>query len=201
MYDVACINALHRETTARWHAEEVDQPHAGLWGVVCLQHGFNFRLWHEEDKARAPEAGDARIATVKRAIDKLNQQRNDAIEQINDFLEAELRARGVRPAADAPLNTETPGSVVDRLSILALRIFHLEEQLNRTDVNESHRSSVAGKLAICREQQADLSLGLRQLLDDLEAGRKRHKNYRALKMYNDPSLNPYLYDAERRKAA
>jgi hypothetical protein len=201
MYDVARINALHQETTVRWHAEEVDQPLAGFWGVVCLQHGFNFRLWHEEDKARAPEATDARIAAVKRAIDRLNQQRNDAIEQINDCLEAELRARGVRPAADAPLNTETPGSVVDRLSILALRIFHLEEQLQRTDVDEVHHRSVAGKLAICREQQADLSLGLKQLLDDLELGRKRHKNYRQLKMYNDPTLNPYLYDAARRKAA
>lgn len=201
MYDVARINTLHHETTTRWHTEEVDQPHAGFWGVVCLQHGFNFRLWHEEDQARAPEATDARIAAVKRAIDRLNQQRNDAIEQINDFLEVEIRARGIIASADAPLNTETPGSVVDRLSILALRIFHLEEQLQRTDVDEAHRRSVAGKLATCREQQADLSTGLGQLLDDLAVGRKRHKNYRALKMYNDPALNPYLYDAARRKAA
>src|SRR5690606_7307385 len=99
-----------------------------------------------------------------------------------------------------PLNTETPGSAIDRLSILALRIYHLEEQLERTDVTADHLQSVERKLGICLIQHEDLSNSLQELLDDIVAGRKRHKTYRQLKTYNDPSLDPYLSQS-RRKAA
>jgi hypothetical protein len=107
----------------------------------------------------------------------------------------------ITPHSDATLNTETPGSVIDRLSILSLRIYHLVEQLDRSEVDQSHIDSVQRKIAVCLVQQEDLSISLANLLTDIEAGRKRHKTYRQLKMYNDPALNPYLYETSRRKAS
>lgn len=190
------ITELHRSCVARWHAQPLDQPHAGLLGTICQQHGFNFLLWHEEDKARCPEATDGEIAAVKRAIDKLNQQRNDWIERIDDAITDELATRCILPPADAPQNTETLGSTIDRLSILSLRNYHLSEQLDRADASPAHRDSVSGKLAIAEVQLADLSRAAQQLADDLFTGRKRHRTYRQLKMYNDPALNPYLYRAK-----
>lgn len=173
----------------------MDQPYVGLLGTICQQHGFNFLLWHEEDKARCPEASDGEIAAVKRAIDKLNQQRNDWIERIDDAIADELANRCVLLPAEAPQNTETLGSTIDRLSILSLRIYHLAEQRARTDASPAHRDLVSRKLAIAQAQLADLSYAAQQLADDLFAGRKRHRTYRQLKMYNDPALNPYLYRA------
>ena len=187
------ITRLHEECVARWHSQPVDQPLAGWMGIVCQQHGYNFLLWHEEDKARCPEASDREIAAVKRAIDKLNQQRNDWIERIDDAITDELATRCVLPPADAPQNTETLGSTIDRLSILSLRIYHLAEQQARADASPEHRASVSRKLAVAQAQLADLTQAAQQLADDLFAGRRRHRTYRQLKMYNDPALNPYLY--------
>ena len=118
MIDVQEIAQLHRRTVTAWHQQEISNPYGGLLEVVCQQHSFNFRLWHEEDIARSPVADDPTIAGVKRRIDKLNQQRNDWIEKIDDFLTGLLRERGVATPQDAPINTETPGSVMDRLSIM-----------------------------------------------------------------------------------
>jgi hypothetical protein len=199
MIDVRQVTDMHRAMVVRWHSREVDNPYHGFLALACQQFSFNFLLWHEEDIARSRDVSDERIAAVKRNIDRLNQQRNDGIEKLDDFLTAELEQRGITPIFDAPQNTETPGSAIDRLSILALRIYHLEEQRQRTDVTREHRIAVERKLGICCLQHEDLSHSLEQLLDDIVAGRKRHKTYRQLKMYNDPTLNPYLY--ERRKAA
>jgi hypothetical protein len=168
--------------------------------LVCEEHKFNFLLWHEEDIARSPDAADERIAAVKRAIDGFNQQRNDAIERIDDYLKQQLDARGIRAADSAKLNTETPGQATDRLSILSLRIYHMEEQLERDDVDSDHIVRVRGKLEILHTQHDDLSISLQDLLSDIFAGRKRLKLYRQFKMYNDPTLNPYLYQRELRKA-
>jgi hypothetical protein len=195
MISMEAVTNLHRDCVARWHEQPIDNPYDGLLRIVCEQLSYNFRLWHEEDKARSPTAGDADIAHVKRAIDKLNQQRNDWIEKLDDGFTDELAHRGVVAPAGAPQNTETLGSTIDRLSILALRIYHLVEQRDRSDASPEHRESVARKLAIALAQNDDLKLAAQQLVDDLFAGRKRHKTYRQLKMYNDPSLNPYLYQA------
>jgi hypothetical protein len=200
MIDVTQITQLHVETVARWHKEEVDNPHTGLLEVVCRQHQQNFRLWHQEDIARCPAVCDADLADVKRAIDKLNQKRNDLIEQIDDYLIRELANLGVVPWKSARLNTETPGSVIDKLSILSLRIFHMEEQVFRTDATEEHRAKVKAKLEILHEQHLDLSNSLKELLEDIFTGRKRMKIYRQFKMYNDPTLNPYLYNTKSRAA-
>lgn len=193
MINVKSIVALQTETVARWHREPIDNPYDGFESTVCKQHQFNYQLWHQEDIARSRDVNDATIAEVKRAIDGFNQNRNDWIEKVDDAITEMIESSEVIVAAKARLNTETPGSVFDRLSILALRIYHLEEQLERDDVDEAHVESVTNKIAICRLQQDELSRSLQELIDDVFAGRKRHRTYRQLKMYNDPSLNPYLY--------
>lgn len=193
MLDVKRVNQLQLEAVERWHHQAIDNPYQGVWSIICKQHSFNFLLWHEEDIARSKDVSDTRIAEVKRAIDGYNQQRNDWIEKIDDWLSGYLAESRIAAAADATLNTETPGSVIDRLSIQALRIYHLREQLDRNDVDEQHLDSVQQKIAKCLLQHHDLSNSLQQLVDDIANGRKRHQTYRQFKMYNDPSLNPALY--------
>jgi hypothetical protein len=195
MLDIRQITALHEACVARWHHQPLDNPFDGLLALVCDQLRFNFLLWHEEDLARSPAASDAEIARVKRHIDRLNQQRNDFIERLDDWLAAELALIGVAAAAGAPLNTETLGSTIDRLGILALRIYHLREQLDRPDASDLHRERVGQKLYVATLQHDDLARSAQELADDLLAGRKRHQTYRQLKMYNDPTLNPSIYAA------
>jgi hypothetical protein len=201
MINVQDIVKLQVDTVARWHEEPIDNPYAGLQEAVCTQHQFNYQLWHQEDIARSRDVTDEKIAEVKRAIDGFNQNRNDWIEKVDDFLTELVDSKAVVVQDGARLNTETPGSVIDRLSILSLRIYHMVEQLDRDDVDQSHMDSVNQKIALCRLQQDELSNSLQELLDDIFAGRKRHRTYRQMKMYNDPSLNPYLYAAKQKQAA
>jgi hypothetical protein len=206
MIDVAAVNQLHTSSVSRWHSEPIDQPFGdplvalessgNPLAIICQQHQFNYLLWHEEDIARSPDVSDSQIAQVKRNIDKYNQARNDWIEKVDDWITADLQRKNIQPSAQAKLNTETPGSAIDRLSIMSLRIYHLEEQLERTDIDQTHIDKVSHRLAVCRLQFADLSNSLGELLSDIYAGYKRHKTYRQMKMYNDPSLNPYLYNRQ-----
>jgi Protein of unknown function (DUF4254) len=191
------ITTLQREVVARWHAEPLDNPYHDLLATVCQQHQFNFQLWHQEDIARSPDVGDRRIAEVKRAIDRYNQQRNDWIERVDDDLIAGVAEAGVLPEQGARINTETPGAAIDRLSILSLRIYHLQEQAAREDVDELHQSKVAERLDRCGSQHAELTQSLTELLDDIFAGRKLLKIYRQMKMYNDATMNPSLYRKRR----
>ena len=200
MIDVEQVTTLHRETVDRWHRQPLDNPYQGFFQLVCRQHQFNYLLWHEEDAARSRQVSDARIAEVKRNIDRYNQSRNDWIERLDDDLIRRLAESGVVTPAGAPLNTETPGSVIDRLSILSLRIYHMREQADREDAGGAHRDKALGKVAILHEQLADLSASLAQLADDIAHGRRRLKVYRQFKMYNDPALNPHLYTSPRRRA-
>lgn len=198
MIDVSEITQLHKDMVEQWHDREVDNPYEGLLGVICKQCSFNFLLWHEEDIARSREVSDQRIAEVKRAIDGYNQQRNDWIEKVDDCITAILAEQNIEAADGAPLNTETPGSAIDRLSILALRIYHLQEQTQRDDIAPDLLKSVEQKLAVAYLQHHDLSSSLQELIDDIFAGTKRHKTYRQMKMYNDPRLNPHLYQTQRK---
>src|SRR5262245_43874129 len=182
MIDAKQIIALHRNTTEAWHRHDINNPHRDLLYLVCEQHRYNFLLWHEEDVARSPDVGDARIAAVQRAIDGYNQKRNAAIEKNDDSLKRQLESRGIKALDDAPSNPETPGQAIDRLSILALRIYHMEEQLDRDDVDNDHMTRVQGKLEILRTQLEDLSASLGELWADIFAGRKRLKLYRQFKM-------------------
>ena len=202
MINVDQILAMQTETVARWHNEIISNPYDGLLEIACQQHQFNYELWHQEDIARSPDVSDAEIAKVKRAIDGFNQNRNDWIEKLDDWISEQLETAGTTVVDAAPLNTETPGSVIDRLSIMSLRIYHLREQLQRSDASEEHLDKVNRRLAICQLQQQDLSQSLSELLADIGAGRKRHRTYRQFKMYNDPTLNPYLYNRpSQRKTA
>jgi len=193
------VTSMQEECVERWHLEPISNAYSvngvseSLLAIACQQHQFNYQLWHEEDIARSRDVSDAQIATVKRNIDGFNQSRNDWIERIDDWITADLAQLQMTTRDGARLNTETPGSAMDRLSIMSLRIFHLVEQLSREDVDESHFEKVNQRLAICRLQRQDLSESLKELLEDIYAGTKRHRTYRQMKMYNDPTLNPYLY--------
>ena len=195
MINVNDIIQLQTQTVERWHQQPVDNAYAGFLKTVCQQHSFNYLLWHEEDITRSRDVSDAEIARVKRSIDGYNQQRNDWIEKLDDEITSMVESNQVVVADQAPMNTETPGCTIDRLSILALRLYHMQEQLDRDGVSADHLNSVRQKIAICRLQQDDLSNSLGQLLDDIFVGRKRHRTYRQFKMYNDPTLNPYLYES------
>jgi hypothetical protein len=192
MLDAASIARLHHDLTIAWHETE-DAPQSStaseLLALIAAQHRENFDLWHEEDKARDPQATDAGIARVKRAIDRLNQRRNDLVEKIDLWLLANLPPQN--PAA--PLNSETPGLIIDRLSILSLRIFHTRIEAQRESASEAHRLRNSDRLRTLEEQSADLTGCLDALLHDTDTGLRRFKLYRQLKMYNDPDLNPAVY--------
>jgi hypothetical protein len=181
-----CLDVWHKDPEANdMNDVELDPLVRELVFRNCL-------LWHEEDKARRTDVDDGTIAAVKRRIDVLNQQRNNQIEKIDEYLMQWLAINSPQNSANE-INSETPGSIVDRLSILSLKIFHMHEDTLRTDISAEHRERSANRLAILREQRCDLNGALLKLLDDLATGRKMMKIYRQFKMYNDPTLNPEIY--------
>ena len=147
--------------------------------------------WHFEDIIRDPQIDPAAALVLKRRIDKSNQDRTDLVETIDSYFFTKYHC--IVPQADATINTESPAWAIDRLSILALKIYHMHEQVQRTDASEEHRATCQKKLDVLLEQQVDLSTAIDQLLTDIEAGRKWMKVYKQMKMYNDPSTNPVLY--------
>jgi hypothetical protein len=194
---VATLDALLVHLVAHWHDFEVEHSEEGLKGRLCDLHRFNFLLWHEEDIARSPAVSDGRIAQVKRAIDRFNQARNDAIEKVDDWLVADLAARGIAAAPAGPAATETPGAALDRLSILELRRYHMREQVDRRDASAEHKDRAAGKLAVLDQQRDHLVAALDRLLGEIYSGQRPLRVFRQMKMYNDPTLNPQLYRAKK----
>lgn len=189
------ITRLHDQLTTRWHVEPSlrPEPDSNDWLVrVARQHRANFDLWHIEDEARTPGATDTDLAGVKRRIDTTNQLRNDLAEDLDRALLEWLQARQL-PNCDAPLNSESPGLIIDRLSILALKIYHTQEESERSSAPPGHAQRNRDRLAILMEQRADLARCLDALWRDTLAGARRFKLYRQLKMYNDPTLNPAIY--------
>jgi hypothetical protein len=188
MLDALQIVHLHDQANAHGHDSHATTPQAAspLQQLILDQHQANFDLWHREDEARNPRADDHAIAETKHTIDRLNQLRNDLAEQIDLALLAE-----VQPNPASPLHSESPGLIVDRLSILALKVFHTEEQIHRSTPEHRERNKL--RLLVLNEQRQDLAQCLNELWSEVLAGRRRFKLYRQLKMYNDPSLNPVLY--------
>ena len=187
----ASIPALHDEYTARWHSDPQAGSDSGLNALILEQHRQNFALWHEEDRARAPLAPTEQIAQTKRNIDALNQVRNDLVEAIDRELLQQLQREGVRMSGE--LHSETPGMIIDRLSILSLKIFHTREQIERSDVDADHVERNRERLRVLVEQREDLAECLTKLWQEIHNRRRKFKLYRQLKMYNDPKLNPEVY--------
>jgi len=207
----ADVSALHDALldAPGWPAAEPTPRDDGVWSWIQTNHRFNSLLWAEEDLARRTQVADAEIAANKRAIDRYNQARNDATERVDELL---LTALGlVDPASartDSPLstvrpgsrlNSETAGSMIDRLSILALKVHAMRAQTQRRDVDDAHRESSAARLQRLLQQRADLAGCLDALLADARAGRAHFKVYRQFKMYNDPRFNPALVSEQRQR--
>ncbi|MEO6817590.1 MAG: DUF4254 domain-containing protein [Edaphobacter sp.] len=197
MLSAFAIAAMQDERTRTWHGTKEAVVAVGLMGIAEAQHRANFDLWHEEDKARDPGASDTEIAKVKHAIDGLNQQRNDLVEKLDTLL---LELAGDQKNS-APLHSETPGLIIDRLSILALKIYHTGEETRRETATEAHRQKNEARLAVLKEQRDNLAGCLDALWAEVLAGTRRFKLYRQMKMYNDPELNPVMYRATRRAKA
>ena len=189
------IAGLQDSYTRLWHTQSPSVPleleDAFLHRMV-EQHLANFELWHEEDKARAPGASDHDIADVKHSIDRINQRRNDLAEACDGLLMQWLNARAL-PAAGAELHSETPGLIIDRLSILSLKLFHTQEEMIRKDAPPGHADRNRERFDILSDQQADLVGSLDRLWQQVLAGERRIKLYRQMKMYNDSTLNPVVY--------
>ncbi len=188
-FDAQEIAARQAELTARWH--QVPPAAAGEGFVRLLEenHLRNFALWHEEDIARRDDLGAEAIYQAKRHIDRFNQERNNFAEEMDKAVVAAL----LPPESGCPRNSETPGMMIDRLSILALKEFHMHEETVRPDASAAHREKCTEKLARIRRQRADLTGCLADLFADVAAQRRTFSVYYQFKMYNDPALNPQLY--------
>ncbi len=194
MLSAAAIVSLHNQLTQSWHLlHDPSENQSDPWlALVARQHRANFDLWHIEDEARIPGATDAELANVKRRVDHTNQLRNDLAEELDRTLLNWLAPQKL-PNQNAPLHSESPGLIIDRLSILALKIYHTHEEANRADASPEHTERNRSRLAILEEQRDDLACCLDVLWRETLARSRRFKLYRQLKMYNDPTLNPAIY--------
>ena len=194
-------NKIFRQAIADYHlTDSVDEPIRNPYERESIEYSLYLKCWidtvqwHYEDIIRDPQIDPVEALSLKRRIDRSNQDRTDLVEDIDSYFRQQYSE--VTPLPDARLNTESPAWAVDRLSILALKIYHMQEQVDRTDADEEHRERCRLKLDVLLEQQKDLSTAIDQLLEDIAEGRKYMKVYRQMKMYNDPSTNPVLYNAK-----
>ncbi len=195
-------NRIFNQAIADYHRwDDVDHAIENPYEAGSLDHLLYHKnwidtvQWHLEDIIRNPEIDPVEALQIKRRIDKSNQDRTDMVEYVDSYLLDKYKE--IVPAADARLNTETPAWAIDRLSILALKIYHMARETERTDVDDAHRAACQKKLDVLLTQQVDLSRAIEELIEDIEAGRKYMKTYKQMKMYNDPALNPVLYGQKK----
>ncbi len=195
-------NRIFVESILDYHkTDHVDTPIQNPYPLKSIEYYLYLKnwidtvQWHFEDIIRDPQIDPKEALTLKRRIDKSNQDRTDLVELIDSYFLDKYKE--VKPLADATINTESPAWAIDRLSILALKIYHMQQEVNRTDVDAAHHEQCQTKLNILLEQQKDLSSAIDQLIADIEAGRKYMKVYKQMKMYNDPALNPVLYGTKK----
>lgn len=189
---------IFEKAIADYHlTDNVDQPINNPYELGTIEYYLYIKnwidtvQWHLEDIIRDPAINPVDALALKRRIDKSNQDRTDLVEMIDSYFFTKFHE--IHPAPDATINTESPAWAVDRLSILALKIYHMEEQVERTNASEEHKANCRKKLEVLLEQKKDLSSAIDTLLKDIEEGRKYMKVYKQMKMYNDPSTNPVLY--------
>lgn len=188
---------IFEESIVKYHIlDDVYQPFENPYASTSIEHllyrknWIDTVQWHYEDIIRDPQIDPVAALDLKRKIDASNQDRTDMVEYIDSyFLD---KYKNVTPLATATINTESPAWAVDRLSILALKIYHMEQEVKRTDASAEHRQKCQEKLNVLLEQKKDLSSALNQLLEDISEGRKYMKVYKQMKMYNDEELNPIL---------
>ncbi len=196
-----CYHIFEQATEAYHVTNSIDAtvhnpyPVKSLEFYLYLKNWIDAVQWHMEDIIRDPHIEPVEALKMKRRIDKSNQDRTDLVELIDSFFLDKYKNVKVLP--DATINTESPAWAVDRLSILVLKIYHMQEEVNRPDASAEHKERCQKKLDVLLEQKKDLSLALNQLLADIHAGRKYMKVYKQMKMYNDPSLNPVLYGQQK----
>ncbi|MCI5710883.1 MAG: DUF4254 domain-containing protein [Prevotella sp.] len=191
-------NRIFNQAIRDYHVtDNVDTPINNPYDCESIENRLYLKCWidtvqwHFEDIIRDPHIDPSEALSLKRRIDRSNQDRTDLVEQIDSYFRQYFS--DVKPLPNATINTESPAWAVDRLSILALKIYHMREQAERHDASQEHIAKCKAKLAVLEEQQVDLSTAIDQLLDDIKAGRKYMKVYRQMKMYNDPDTNPVLY--------
>ena len=182
--------------------DNVDTPLVNPYPADAIEHlmyrknWIDTVQWHLEDIIRDPQIDPVTALQIKRRIDKSNQERTDMVEYIDSYFLDKFK--DVKPAPDAQINTESPAWAIDRLSILALKIYHMAIEVDRKDADKAHVEACAKKLAVLNEQHSDLSQAIEHLLADIAAGRKYMKVYKQMKMYNDPALNPVLYAQQKK---
>ncbi|MDR1756895.1 MAG: DUF4254 domain-containing protein [Culturomica sp.] len=191
-------NRIFNESIREYHKTDcVDTPIHNPYPLKSIEYYLYLKnwidtvQWHFEDIIRDPNIDPAEALVLKRRIDKSNQDRTDLVELIDSYFLDKYKEVRIQPGAT--INTESPAWAIDRLSILALKIYHMQQEVNRTDTTPEHHAQCETKLNILLEQQKDLSSAIEQLLEDIAAGRKYMKVYKQMKMYNDPALNPVLY--------
>ena len=192
-----CFRIFEQATEAYHVTDNVDatvhNPYAvkSIEFYLYLKNWIDAVQWHLEDIIRNPEIDPVEALAIKRRIDKSNQDRTDLVELIDSFFLDKYKEVKVLP--DATINTESPAWAIDRLSILAVKIYHMQQEVERKDASPEHVAKCREKLRILLEQRADLSMAITQLLSEIESGKKYMKVYKQMKMYNDPALNPVLY--------
>lgn len=193
---------IFEQSIADYHKkDDVDTPIANPFEIKTIEYYLYLKnwidtvQWHLEDIIRNPEIDPVEALKIKRRIDKSNQDRTDLVELIDSYFLDKYKDVKVQP--NATINTESPAWAVDRYSILSLKIYHMQEQVGRTDVSAEHKTQCQNKLNVLLEQKKDLGGAIDQLLDDIVAGRKYMKVYKQMKMYNDPNLNPVLYGTKQ----
>ena len=198
----ASANTIFKRAIDDYHVhDQIDQPIENPYDSNSLEHLLYLKCWidtaqwHMEDVVRNPEIAPEEGLYWKRRIDKQNQVRTDTVEYIDSYYLQKFA--NVKANEDAKINSESPAWAIDRLSILALKIYHMEQETLRTDVDASHIASCQEKLNVLLEQRKDLSASIDELLEDIASGRKYMKVYKQMKMYNDPSLNPVLYSSQK----
>ncbi len=193
------FNKIFDAVIAKYHVlDDVDQPFENIYDTATLEHLLYKKCWidtvqwHYEDIIRLPEIDPVEALALKRRIDSSNQDRTDMVEYVDSyFLQTYAN---VKPNSNAKINSESPAWAIDRLSILALKIYHMNEEATRTSASEKHKTACQNKLNILLEQRVDLSTAIDDLIVDIKNGDKYMKVYKQMKMYNDDELNPMLYN-------